>query len=275
MDGETAVVTQAARLAVQRGIVVVNAMGNEGGNAWRHMIAPADAEEVISVGAVNAEGRLANFSSVGPTADGRMEPDVVALGVENLRARAGARNEPFFVTGQSGTSFSTPLVAGAAALLLEAHPEYAPIDVQLAFRESATRCAMPDTLYGWGLLRADIAVAHENPGSGCDTTAVDTTMSEPPDVTPLLVRPSGDMFVPALAVLDWTLVLPADSPVTSRVFDPSGRLVTTLLDADFAAGSVPIPWDGRAGGEDVPPGVYLVRIDSAGEPVTARLVLLR
>jgi serine protease AprX len=275
MDGETALVTQAANLAVQRGIVVVNAMGNEGNEAWRHMIAPADAEEVISVGAVNAAGFLANFSSVGPTADDRVKPDVVALGVNNLRARAGARSEPFYVTGQSGTSYSTPLIAGAAALLLEAHPEYAPLQVQLAFRESATRCATPDTLYGWGLLRADVAVAHADPGSGCDTAAVDTTMSEPPEPEPLLTRPSGDVFAPALGVLDWTLVLPVDSPVLSRVFDPAGRFVATLLDGDYLAGDIPIPWDGRAEGEDVPPGVYFVRIDSAGRPVTERLVLLR
>ena len=119
MDGETAMISRAASIAAERGIVVVSAMGNLGGEPYEKMSAPADAEKVISVGAVDAAGVRAEFSSVGPTFDGRIKPDVMAMGqgvwtVEPASADAYVRSD--------GTSFSTPLVAGVAALLLEAYP---------------------------------------------------------------------------------------------------------------------------------------------------------
>ncbi|MCF7842427.1 MAG: S8 family serine peptidase, partial [Lentisphaeria bacterium] len=120
MDGETALTTQAVDIAASLGMVCVTAAGNERGSNWGHIISPADADSVISVGAVDSDGDLANFSSPGPTADGRIKPEVVARGV--YTQAAGTGGDEHYITA-SGTSLSTPLIAGAAALILEAHPD--------------------------------------------------------------------------------------------------------------------------------------------------------
>ncbi|NOZ63282.1 MAG: S8 family serine peptidase [Calditrichaeota bacterium] len=155
MDGTTAVTTQAAEMAAQKGVVVVNSMGNEGNNSWHYMIAPADAEDVISVGAVSSDGELASFSSRGPTADGRIKPDVDAMGVSVRGATAGT------VDGYrraSGTSLSCPLVAGVAALILEAHPYLSPYQVAKALRETASNAENPNNDIGWGIVDAYEAI---------------------------------------------------------------------------------------------------------------------
>lgn len=156
MDGKTAVTTRAADRAVSLGVVVVNAAGNERDNPWGHIIAPADGFEVIAVGAVDSAGKISSFSSPGPTYDGRIKPEVCALGVNNWIARIGSDGSSTYGTG-SGTSFATPLVAGAAALLLEIHPDWTPSQVRAALLGSASRSLNPDNDYGWGIANAALA----------------------------------------------------------------------------------------------------------------------
>jgi len=149
MDGNTALCTRAADLAVSKGMVVVNAAGNERPYSWHYIIAPADGDSVITVGAVDLQGKLAYFSSAGPTYDGRIKPDVVACGVGTYCAsyRGG-------YTTMSGTSLSTPLVAGVCALLLEAHPDWNPIQLREALWNTASQADHPDTLMGYGIVNA-------------------------------------------------------------------------------------------------------------------------
>ncbi|MFQ5750763.1 MAG: S8 family serine peptidase, partial [bacterium] len=158
MDGNTAVTTITADLAVSRGVVVVNSAGNERNDPWHIIIAPADGDSVIAVGAVDAELNLTSFSSVGPSADGRIKPDVVALGelVKTVVPSTDKSPSPYALS--SGTSFSCPLVAGVAALVLSAHPNLTPIDVRDALRMTADRATHPDTLFGWGLVNAYEAI---------------------------------------------------------------------------------------------------------------------
>lgn len=156
MDGRTAVTTRAADRAVELGVVVVNAVGNERGNAWNHIIAPADGFGVIAAGAVDAGGRLATFSSPGPTFDGRTKPEVCALGVGTWIAGNQTDRSDYYYRG-SGTSFSTPLVAGVAALLLEVHPEWTPADLRAALLSTASRSGSPDNDFGWGIVNATVA----------------------------------------------------------------------------------------------------------------------
>ncbi len=157
LDGQTAVTTRAASRATGLGVVVVNAAGNERRNAWGHIIAPADGYDVIAAGAVDATGKIASFSSPGPTYDGRIKPEVCALGVSNWVAANRQDQSDYYVRG-SGTSFATPLVAGVVALLLEAHRNWTPKQVRAALMNTAGNASAPDNDYGWGIVNAAAAV---------------------------------------------------------------------------------------------------------------------
>jgi hypothetical protein len=146
LDGRTTVVTKAAALAARRGIVVASAMGNSG-PATGSINAPADADSILSVGAVDASNNLANFSGRGPTADGRGKPEIVAQGV--ITTWAVAANGTY---GQaSGTSLSTPLIGGVSAQIREAHPEWTVQQIRYAMKLSGDKASAPDSMnFGWG-----------------------------------------------------------------------------------------------------------------------------
>lgn len=150
-DGESAITTIAANTATALGIVVCNAMANSGpGLGTLH--APADAFEIISCGAVDASGSIAYFSSRGPTADGRTKPEVCARGVSTYCATTSDLNT---YGGINGTSLSTPIVGGCAALLLSIYPSLTPQAVRLAFMETACNAENPDNAYGWGIVNME------------------------------------------------------------------------------------------------------------------------
>ncbi len=176
MDGQTAVTTRAANRAAGLGVVVVNAAGNERANAWGHIIAPADGFDVIACGAVNSQGRIASFSSPGPAADGRIKPEVCALGVNNWLAVSPSGSGPAYDSG-SGTSFATPLVAGVAALLLEIHRDWTPAQVRSALLSTASRSRNPDNDFGWGIVDAALAADSGLPVVGLDRVAIDDDAS--------------------------------------------------------------------------------------------------
>ncbi len=157
MDGETATTTIAADLAVEKGILVLNSAGNEYDNSDHNtLIAPADGNNVLAVAATNSEGIRASFSSVGPSADGRIKPDIAAMGAGVTFA--SSYSDSSFYSG-NGTSFSCPLVAGGAALLLNAFPDLTPDKIQLALRKTASQADAPDKYLGWGVI--DLAAAYD------------------------------------------------------------------------------------------------------------------
>ena len=152
MDGKTARITIAAGYAVSLGIVVVNSAGNGGFNSEHNTLnAPADGDSVITVGAVTSNGSRSNFSSVGPTADGRIKPDLMAMGSAVYVAGTSSSSSYSYV---SGTSFSCPLAAGCAALLLSYKPSLTPIEILYLFRQTASQSNKPDNLMGWGIINA-------------------------------------------------------------------------------------------------------------------------
>jgi hypothetical protein len=155
MNGRTAVISIAAAHAVSLGIVVVNSAGNDGlsrAGEPNTLIAPADADSIITVGAVDTSGVIAYFSSYGPTSDGRTKPDVVAMGIGVTYALA--TDVTGFANVDQGTSFSCPLTAGAAALVLSINPSWNPIMVRDALRQTASQANTPDDHYGWGIIDA-------------------------------------------------------------------------------------------------------------------------
>ncbi len=172
MDGETTIVTRGANIAASRGILVVNSAGNEGtgepifdsaGNRGRvaslqnTLVAPSDSEQVLAVGAVDSSGNRAYFSSIGPTADGRIKPDVMAMGMRVYTTSPTLTNS---YDGANGTSFSCPLVAGVAALVLEANPAWTQSDIIRALKITAANVSDPDNFMGWGIVDAQAAALY-------------------------------------------------------------------------------------------------------------------
>ena len=259
MDGNTAVVTIAADMAAARGIVVVNSMGNEGNDSWLYMIAPADGDSVLSVGAVKSDGTRSSFSSVGPTYDGRVKPDVMALGSS---AYVATTSDTATYAYASGTSFSCPLTTGAVGLLLDGHPEWTPADVIDALRSTATQSGSPDTLMGWGIVQA--ADAMDSGTSGVAEGGV---------AQPRAVFASPNPFGLGTSV---RYVVPADARVRVTVHDVAGRVVRVLLDGVQRAGSHAVGWDGvDAVGARVASGTYFVRVDGGGTARVAKVTMLR
>jgi hypothetical protein len=162
LDGRTAVTSRAAALLARRGVVLVTAMGNKGPQPGT-LMTPADAESVVAVGAVDWSGDLAYFSSRGPNARGVTKPDVCARGVATACATASARNA---YTSVDGTSLATPLIGGLAALLLEAHPDWTPWQLQQALHRSGDQAREPDDARGWGVPDGLAALGAIDPTDG-------------------------------------------------------------------------------------------------------------
>ncbi|MCB9235249.1 MAG: S8 family serine peptidase [Bacteroidia bacterium] len=152
LDGNTSVITRAADLAAARGILVTTSAGNEGWSAWRRINVPCDGDSVLCIGSVDSLGRHSAFSSVGPTADGRMKPEVVAMGSRTAVVGKGGR-----IWYSNGTSYAAPLVAGLAACLIQGHPERNNFEIMEAIRLSGNRQNQPDSLYGYGIPNGRVA----------------------------------------------------------------------------------------------------------------------
>jgi subtilisin family serine protease len=146
MNGKSTLVTKAASWAASKGILCTISAGNEGANAWKYITAPADADSILTVGAVNALGGLSSFSSIGPSFDGRIKPDIVAMGSNTVVG---------FTVGtigiSSGTSFSAPLVAGLAAGLIQSFPTHTAQQIRNAILKSSSQFSRTDMLLGFGI----------------------------------------------------------------------------------------------------------------------------
>jgi len=147
MDGATCLSSEAAEMAFAKGMIVVTSAGNEGNLEWQRVVCPADSEGALAVGAVNAEGEKTNFSSIGPTADGRIKPDLVAQGEEV--AVVSLRGLDLHMA--KGTSFSAPLVAGMIASLWQAFPEKKNSEIVEAIKRTASRAGHPNNSIGFGI----------------------------------------------------------------------------------------------------------------------------
>ena len=157
MNGEVAYISRAANMAADKGILIVNSAGNEGDSKkWRLIGAPADAEKVLSIGGTQAGSNThISFGSYGPTSDGRMKPNVSAPG---YAAGAGTKNR---VKGNYGTSFSSPLVAGFAACVLQKHPEYSREKLFIEIQKSGHLYPYFDYAIGYGVPQASYFYGEE------------------------------------------------------------------------------------------------------------------
>ena len=145
MDGNTTIITNAADYAAAHGILVVAIQGNFGNQDWHYVTAPGDADSVLTVGAMRTTGEKAGFSSFGPTADGRIKPDVMAVGQGTMVVDPNGTIRP-----GNGTSFAGPAIAGLVACLKQAHPQRSNMEIICAVRQSASQYLNPDKDKGTG-----------------------------------------------------------------------------------------------------------------------------
>lgn len=146
LNGKTAAMSIASTMAVRKGIFVLNAAGNDGSNSWQYIGVPADADSICTVGSVNGSGVHSGFSSVGPTADGRIKPDLSTMGQGTYVCSPSGS----FFPG-NGTSFATPILAGGVACLWQANPTKTNMQILQALKATASRSSNPDNSYGWGI----------------------------------------------------------------------------------------------------------------------------
>lgn len=146
MNGNTAMATIGADLAAKKGILVVAAAGNDGTNGWHYILTPADGDSVLAVGAVNSSGQPWSGSSYGPSSDGRVKPDVAAVG-------EGAFVQMAYNSIQSGngTSYACPNMAGLTTCLMQAFPEFNNMKIIAALRQAGNNVATPNDRIGYGI----------------------------------------------------------------------------------------------------------------------------
>lgn len=146
LNGKTAFISRAAEIAAQKGILVICSAGNEGSNYWEKITFPSDADHILTIGAITDEKEKSSFSSTGFTSDFRIKPDLVALGSScSVIDRNGN------LRYASGTSFSTPIIAGLAACLWEALPGLNSQELISLLQETASQAKQPDAEVGYGI----------------------------------------------------------------------------------------------------------------------------
>jgi subtilisin family serine protease len=146
LDGQTTLISRTASMLAHKGMILVNSAGNTGMGPWKKICAPADANDILTVGALNREGKLAPFSSVGPTQDGRVKPDVMALGSPTVLING--RGD---LMRDMGTSFATPVICGLVACLWQALPNKTALEIINLVRQTSSQHDEPDNIYGYGI----------------------------------------------------------------------------------------------------------------------------
>ena len=257
MDGNTAKITNGADYAVSIGIFVVNSAGNNGYDPSHNTLgAPADGDSVIAAGAVNSSGSRSSFSSVGPTVDGRIKPDLMAMGSNNYHACNWYSN--CYGNG-GGTSYSCPLIAGAAALLLQADPSLTPMQLAALMKNTASKSTNPDNLYGWGIINTYAAVQSI-------VTGVNNTTETPEDF--YLLQNYPNPFNPSTKI---RFAVPEKSNVKLYLHDILGSEIALILEEEVNPGITEI----ELNGSNLASGVYLVRMIANNYQQTIKISLLK
>jgi subtilisin family serine protease len=245
LNGDSAVVTIAADNAVARGVVVLNSAGNNGNSSYpqNKIGPPADGDSVLTLGMVQSDSVRYSSSSMGPTYDGRIKPDLMALGVA---VRVAATTNQTGYTSGTGTSFSTPITAGACALLLQAVPSLTPMEIHALLKATGTQASTPDTLNGWGIYNAWQAI------QDALASPVEPEETPTPQAYQLLsIHPNP--FNPATRI---SFSLPIQSRITLEAYDLRGRRVSRIAEGRYAPGQHETVWIAQ----HLASGLYLIQL---------------
>jgi subtilisin family serine protease len=246
MDGKTTVVTRGAQIAASKGILVVNSQGNEAASSWRYMVAPADGDSVLAVGAVDPFEQYAYFSSVGPTYDGRIKPNVVTQGQEAVVANIYGGT-----FAANGTSFAAPILSGMAACLWSRHPFRSNMEILEFIERSAHMYRNPNNEMGHGIPNFQLA----------DELLQYNVTAAPAE--PFLLYPN-----PASSEL--TVVLDSEAPdrYWVQLINTSGQIMEQVQVRDRSILRFPLPVDAAS-------GLYYIRIsDGAAYEATQKFQLI-
>jgi serine protease AprX len=248
MNGNTARISRAADIASSKGMVVVVSAGNLGASPWHYISAPADADSVLTVGAMDANGYIANFSSRGPTADSRIKPDIVAIGKGTwiIDFANGVKQG-------NGTSLSAPIITGLVACLWQADPDATAREIVEAVKESSDRFTHPDNDYGYGV--PDFSLAHvllkrHEPGSSLEGR--------------MIAYPNP--FTTELYLIFPTAV---DEAVDVSLFDLAGKEVFHSVYPAFPQRSYITINQGLA---SLSKGIYILKVSSGGRSDVSKLI---
>lgn len=241
MDGNTAFCSRVAQWMMQKGMLSVTSAGNYGIKDWHYIAAPADAINIITVGAVDEIGNIASFSSRGPTYDHRIKPEIVARGVST--ALSSVYDSLVY---KNGTSFSSPLIAGSAASLWQAYPSLTAADLKQVIIESSDRRRNPDINYGYGI--PDFGRALELVSAG-PTSATSREMKAYPN--------------PFNEVLYLELPYENCGDYQLNIYDLQGRIVFSSQQ------SIPVRVEVSG---NMPPGIYIIELRNREQAFRSRLI---
>jgi len=255
LDGNTCAITIAADIAASLGIAVVNSAGNERDNYWDAVIPPADGNQVIAAGGITSAGTLWGGSSPGPTADGRIKPDVAAM-AQYVRAANYLANGYYSYTG---TSFAAPIISGGLALIMEAHPDWDLSTIIHSLRQTASNSALPNNDLGWGIARFYNMYSGEIP------------------------MPEGKRFFVAPNPAYYSVIFQFDPPLTSAgeisIFTVSGDKIVALntssqTDPD-SDGLTRFLWNAEyKSGQKIASGIYIACLQTISESHTIKFAFV-
>ena len=250
MDGNTTRISRAADIAASKGMLVVVSAGNEGDSQWKYVGAPADADSVLAVGAIDGNLHIAYFSSRGPSSDGDIKPDLMAIGLGTYMAGFDVS-----IRQGNGTSLSAPVITGLSACLWQANPHASAVEMLAAIRESSDRYALPDDDYGYGIPDFNLA---------CVLLKANEDNSGFVEKVSAFPNPFHDQL--------YLIYNPAvDGPVDIRMYDLTGKEIAQYFFPAFP-GRKYLKIDGEqlAG---LPKGFYLLKCNAS--PVNSIVKLIK
>ena len=255
-DGKTAIISKAATLAVQKGILVTNSAGNSGNSAGdaKYVICPADAEAVLTVGATDVNGNIASFSSWGPNGAGKLKPDVVSVGASAVVGTTTTGNSAFL----SGTSFSNPNLCGLVACLWQAFPEFKNTEIIDAVKKSSSKYNNPDNRFGYGI--PNMRIAYQ--------------LLEQEKIIKNYQQALGSTWIKAFPVpfsdnLTVLLKAPVSGNCSLRLMDMNGKLIEQKSAAISQDNIITISFDRL---KTISRGVYTIQYNDGKNKTTLRVV---
>lgn len=247
LDGNSSFITRVADIAASKGILVVNSAGNERNNLWKRIIFPSDGDSVMAVGAVDGNSLISDFSSAGPSIDGRIKPDNVTMGV-SVAVQTAEK-----LTGRSnGTSFSCPVLSGMAACLMQAVPYASANDIIEVLHSSADRYNNPDSLYGYGI--PDIVLALNN---------LQKKYTKVPEEG-VVIYPN-----PTTGTFEIIFPTPPENPAI-EIFSSTGKLLFKKSFTDYAGRTIILTELQRR-----EQGVYFIRISYSSGTIVRKVIKLK